>query len=53
MRTLIESDSIAARMNSDITEILKKAQSAPTGHAQLVETNSDDEMTVGAPVKGF
>ena len=40
-------------MNSDITEILKNAQSAPTGHAQLVESNSDNEMTVANVVKGL
>ena len=39
-------------MNSDITEILKNAQTAPTGHAQLVESKSDDEMTVANVVKG-
>lgn len=39
-------------MNNDIAKILENAQTAPAGHAQLVETGSEDEMFATFPVQG-
>ena len=39
-------------MNIEIATILEKAQTAPAGHAQLVEKDSEDEMSATFPVQG-